>query len=100
MPDRRALKPGDRIRIIAIPEQDLEQRRRQQRAGRRIDKDMDTIRILQKLRDKRRVCVIREIDEWGYPWIDYVFKNKQGRWEDHSLAIMDDASWAYVDQSE
>ena len=93
MPDYKTLKPGDRIGIIAIPKPDLEQMAQRMREGK--PDAQATVRILQRLRDRKKILRIDHIDEYGYPWFDVEFRNKKGTWEHHSLAVMDNASWDF-----
>ena len=38
--------------------------------------------------------VIARVDEYGAPWFDYELRRPDGTTEFHSLAIMEDESWA------
>jgi hypothetical protein len=82
----RALRIGDRIRIVRMP------------SG--VDAPgytfhPDTRRLYKRLIARRRSLRICRIDAWELPWIHCRFKRKDGRWEYHSLAVNDD-SWVLV----
>jgi len=95
VPDPRTLHVGDRIRIVACPKADVAQMAVAMRRG---NPDAQfTVRILQRLADRRQVVCIDQIDEYGKPWFSYRFRNKRGRQEEHSLAVMDEASWEMFD---
>jgi hypothetical protein len=91
MPDPHDLRIGDRIRCVRIPTGDLVDLRKRQRCG--VPWAHDTVRILQRLADRRQVVAIDDVDEYGTPWFSYAFRNKTGRWEYHRLAVMDASSW-------
>ena len=91
MPDPRALKLGDRIRIIAIPTGDAAQAADAMRRGDPLFQW--TMRILQRLADRKDIVRIDAIDEYGQPWFSYQFRNKRGAWEHHTLVVMDADSW-------
>jgi hypothetical protein len=44
-------------------------------------------------RTRRLGDVVREVDEWGFPWIHIRLTKKVGPVEHHSLALRDDR-WA------
>ena len=98
MPDPSKLKPGDRIRLLAVPESDLLQREREIREG------LDgwqlgwagwTADTLERILAQDPVVVISQIDEYGEPWFEYVLNDDYGENEEHSIAIMDEASWEH-----
>ena len=91
MPNPSTLKPGDRIRILAIPAADSAQAAAAMRRGDPLAQW--TMRILQHLADRRDIVRIDEIDEYGAPWFSYQFRNKRGAWEYHTVAVMDSDSW-------
>ena len=91
MPDRTQLKIGDRIRLLRVPQGDLEQRERELRNGAQdAGYTADTI---ERIIAQDPVVTISSIDEYGLPWFQYDLKSATGDIEHHSLAIMDDDSW-------
>ena len=74
----RELQVGDRIRLTEIPPEFLQE-------GYYIHRD--TMRVYKRLLARKRPLRIREIDEYGHPWIYCRFRRKDGRWEWHSLAV-------------
>jgi hypothetical protein len=74
----RELKVGDRVRLKEIPPEFL-------RKGYYIHRD--TMRVYRKLLARGRSLRIREIDEYGSPWIYCKFPRTGGSWEWHSLAF-------------
>jgi hypothetical protein len=82
----RDLRIGDRIRIVRMP------------SG--VDAPgyvfpPCTRRLYEKLITRRRSLRVYEIDEWGLPWIQCRFRQKNGTWLYHALAVNDD-SWVRV----
>jgi hypothetical protein len=80
---------GDCIRIVRVPACVWAMPLRTR------DGPEGTLRIYQKLIDKRVLLRVCEIDGQGIPWIRYTFRNKQQQWEYHWLAVNDD-SWERV----
>ena len=91
MPNPSTLKQGDRIRILAIPAADSAQAAAAMRRGDPLAQW--TMRILQRLADRKDIVRIDTIDEYGQPWFSYHFRNKRGAWEYHTVAVMESASW-------
>lgn len=92
MPNKRTLKIGDRIRLLFVPQSDLDQREREILAG---DEEPGcTADVLEIVIKTDPVVTISIIDEY-HPWfiVDIV---RNGRDEEHSLAVMDDTSWEFV----
>jgi hypothetical protein len=88
--DMRAkdLKTGDRIQITGM-------------AGEGVPGYFilpETVRVFKKLAAARKRSVrICEIDEYGNPWYRCRFKKRNGKWEEHSLAVFDsDGNWRLV----
>ena len=97
MPDPSTLKVGDRIRILSVPTADAVDAAAKMR---RADPFAQwTMRILQRLADRKDIVRIDTIDEYGQPWFSYHFRNKRGAWEYHSLAIMEPDSWELIPAS-
>jgi hypothetical protein len=91
MPDRTALKIGDRIRLLRVPAGDLEQRERELREG--AEDAGWTADTIERILAQDPVVTISSIDEYGLPWFQYELKRANGKVEYHSLAIMEDESW-------
>jgi len=94
MPDRRALKVGDRIRLVTVPEADLEQRERELRES--AEDAGWTADTIERIIKQDPIVTISRIDEYGLPWFDYELRREDGTSEYHSLAIMEDDSWERV----
>jgi hypothetical protein len=81
------LKTGDRIQITGV-------------AGEGVPGYVilpETVRVFRKLTARRRSVRICEIDEHGNPWYTCRFKKRNGKWEEHSLAVYDlDGNWRPV----
>jgi hypothetical protein len=77
----RTLKVGDRIRLVEMPPEFLQE-------GYIILPE--TVRVYRKLLARGRHLRIREIDEYGHPWIWCRFRRKNGGWECHALAVNHD----------
>jgi hypothetical protein len=91
MPDRTKLKIGDRIRLLHVPQGDLEQRERELRD--RTEAAGWTADTIERIIAQDPVVSISSIDEYGLPWFEYEFRSASGKIEHHSLAIMEDESW-------
>jgi len=91
MPDRAQLKIGDRIRLLRVPQGDLEQRERELREG--AEDAGWTADTIERIIAQDPVVVISFIDEHGLPWFEYELKSASGDTEHHALAIMDEESW-------
>lgn len=94
MPDRTTLKIGDKIRLLRVPQSDLAQRERELRDGQ--EGAGLTADTLEHIIRTNPVVTIDDVDEYGYPWFTRRLKNADGRFELHTLAIMDDESWERV----
>lgn len=90
MPDRKALRIGDKIRLLHVPQGDLDQRDREIREGR--EAAGWTADTIERIIRNDPVVTIARIDEYGQPWFDYELQGADGR-EEHTLAIMEDESW-------
>ena len=82
----RALKVGERVRIVRMP------------SG--IDAPgsvfaSETRRLYKKLIERNRPVRVTLIDDWDIPWIEVRFRRRIGQLEQHILAINDD-SWVKV----
>lgn len=83
----RKLRVGDRIRFVRMPT-----------GFSRQNCHRDTLRVFQRLIERRRPVRVAFFGEWGkwkVPWIRCQFRRKDGRIEYHSLAINHDG-WVRV----
>ena len=94
MPDRTALRIGDEIRLLRVPRVDLDQRECELREG--AEDAGITADTIERIIRTNPVVVIDEIDDRGFPWFSRRLKGPDGKFEFHSLAIMDDDSWERV----
>src|SRR4051795_5133802 len=86
MPDRTKLKIGDRIRLLRVPQADVEQREREQRE--RVEDAGWTADTIERIIAQDPVVTISSIDEYGLPWFEYQLKSATGEIEEHSLGII------------
>lgn len=90
MPDIKHLKIGDKIRLLKVPEGDLEQRKREIAQG--IDNPGWTANIIELIIAQHTIVEIDSIDDFGRPWyICDIIVN--GKLESHTLAMTEDDSW-------
>ena len=92
MPDRTLLKIGDRIRLLRVPPGDLAQRERELRDN--VELAGWTADTIERILAQDPVVTISSIDEYGQPWFEYKLRSPSGEVEHHSIAIMEDESWA------
>ena len=93
MPDRTKLNVGDRIRLLAVPQCDLEQRERELSDGAELAGW--TADTLERIIASKPEVMIDRIDEFGGAWFEVELPGSEGL-EYHSLTILDDESWEYV----
>jgi hypothetical protein len=77
----RTLKVGDKIRLVEYPPEFLQ-------PGYVIFPE--TVCVYKKLLKRKSPLVVREIDEYGLPWVHCRFRQRNGRYEWHSLAVNHD----------
>ena len=65
MPNRLLLKVGDRIRLLCVPQRDLEQRERELREG--LEYAGWTADTIARILAQDPVVTIAQIDEYGQP---------------------------------
>jgi hypothetical protein len=94
LPDRTKLRVGDKIRLLTVPQGDLEQREREIHEN-RADPGW-TANTIERIIAQCPVVSIDRIDDDSGPWFDVDIENEGGEVEEHSLAIMDDDSWEYA----
>jgi hypothetical protein len=95
MPDPTKLKIGDRIRILRVPENDLQQRERELAAN--TEMAGWTADSIERIIEQTPVVRISRIDEYGCVWYDASIVGLDGRQEEHSLIVYDDNTWERVD---
>lgn len=94
MPDRTTLRIGDRIRLLRVPQGDVEQRVREIARGcEDAGWTADTIERITRIMAQDPVVTISSIDEHGLRWFEVELISAGGRVEHHALAIVDDESW-------
>lgn len=91
MPDRTTLRIGDRIRLLRVPDGDLQQRERERRDG--VEEAGWTADTIEAILRQDPVVTISEIDEYGNPWFEYHLEAAVGDVHHHFIAIMEDGSW-------
>jgi len=90
MPDRTKLKIGDRIRLLCVPNLDLEQRERELRAG-MADAGW-TANTIEQILACDPVVTISSLED-DMPWFEYELPADPGEIAHHFIAVMDDDSW-------
>ena len=93
MPDRTNLRIGDCIRLLAVPAADLTQRERELRDG--LDDAGWTADTIERILAQHPIVTISSIDEYGLPWFEVELTQDDGEIVHHSMAIMEDDSWAH-----
>ncbi|WP_428306594.1 hypothetical protein [Lacipirellula sp.] len=91
----RTLKPGDRIRLLRVPDSDLRQREQELLTG--AEMAGWTADTLERIISLDPVVAIDHVDEYGMPWFEYELVGEDGRVDYHSLGISEDESWERVD---
>jgi hypothetical protein len=91
----RDLRPGDRVRLLRVPEADLQQRERELRDG--TYEPGWTAVTLERILQQDPVVTIDRVDEYGAPWFDYELVAADGEIEYHAIAIVEDESWQPVE---
>lgn len=97
MPDPRTLKIGDRIRILRVPQKDLDQRE-QELADKSVMAGW-TADSIEKIIEQSPFVRISRIDSYGAVWYDAAIISPDGAEEHHSLVLYDDDTWDVVNSS-
>ncbi|GAB5552538.1 MAG: hypothetical protein Sapg2KO_21290 [Saprospiraceae bacterium] len=93
MPKRSKLRVGDKIRLLSVPPEDLEQRKREIAEG--IENPGWTANTIELIIAQDPIVVIDFIDEYDSPW--YVSNILvEGKKESHIIAVLEDDSWEKV----
>ena len=82
----RELVVGDRIRLVADPPE-------WQHPSHYVP--LCTRKLWRRLVARRRSLRVCEVDQWGTPWVRCRMRGRDGRWEHHSLAIVE-GGWVRV----
>jgi|GEM_PF-1184740 hypothetical protein len=99
MPDRNQLQVGDKIRILSVPQADLDQRERELHE----DAEMPgwTADTIERINSEYPVVEIEEvemIDDTRLAWYSVEFPtDSEENAEIHWIAIMEDDSWEYAE---
>jgi hypothetical protein len=88
MPDPQALKIGDRVRFVAIPEEWSQPGYRVSAASRR---------FMAKMLRRSWPSRVVEIDEFGTPWISARIRER-GKLRLHTWAILESTGWRRVER--
>ena len=95
MPDPRSLTVGDRIRILRVPDNDLQQRERE--LAEETEMAGWTADSIERIIDQSPIVKITRIDEYGCAWYDALIVGPDGTEEKHSLIVYDDDTWERLD---
>ena len=96
MPDHKKLKVGDRIVLLCVPEADLAQRKRE--LSNNAEWPGWTADSIERMIRHNPKVTISSVDEYGYAWFDCELKDDSGEIEYHSIMMMDDDSWEYLNE--
>lgn len=91
MPDPKTLKIGDRIRLLRVPDSDLQQRERE--LAEKTEMAGWTADSIERIIEQSPVVSISRIDEDGCVWYDAAIIGPDGQAEEHSLIVYDDDTW-------
>lgn len=86
MPDPKALKAGDQVRVVAVPASDL---REYELHG----FNPDTVAVLKWM--VGRTFEVVSVDEF-HPWVGFEMPGADGKSEYHMMALMDTESWEHA----
>lgn len=93
MPERNKLKAGDKIRLLRVPPEDIEQRKKE--IANKVEDAGWTANTIELILAQTPIVEIDFIDEYGSPWyLSEVLVN--GQKEQHTIAILEDDSWEHV----
>ena len=88
------LNVGDSIRILRVPDADLQQR--ESEIARNTEMAGWTADTIERIISGHPVVKISQIDEYGYPWYEVSLIAADGETEEHSLMVYDDGTWEKV----
>ena len=95
MPDPKTLRIGDRIRILRVPQNDLQQRERE--LAEKTEMPAWTADSIERIIEQTSVVSISRIDEDGCVWYDASIIGPDGKEEEHSLIVYNDDTWERFD---
>ena len=79
------LKVGDVVKMVRVPQCVL-------KSPPLLRDGMDGFkRVYQRAVARGSRLRVTWIDEYGFPWVEYQFKNKRGEWEYHAMQVEDDS---------
>jgi len=84
----KQFKIGDVLRMVKVPDSVLSMKQERGPDG--------ILRVYQRAIARKSRLVVYEFD-FGFPWVQYTFKNKRNKWEYHSMCV-DDDSYVKVDE--
>lgn len=93
MPAYETLKTGDKIRLLKVPDWDLEQRKREIAQG--LEDAGWTADTIERIIAQNPIVEIDTIDEFGKPWFTTTII-VGGESQIHELAITEDDSWEKI----
>ena len=94
MPNPNALRVGDSIRILRVPEGDLRQRESEIASGGKMAGwTADTI---ERIIAQTPIVQVSHIDEYGCVWYETTITGPDGIEEFHSLIVYEDDTWEPV----
>lgn len=96
MPAPKTLRIGDRIRILRVPPNDLQQRERE--IAEKTEMAGWTADSIERIIAQTPVVSISRIDEYGCAWYEASIIGPDGRKEKHSLIVYDDDTWERCDR--
>ncbi|WP_375753868.1 hypothetical protein [Vibrio sp. HN007] len=94
MTERIDFKVGDSVRLLRVPEQDVNDKLSNSEPSERLA----TAKIFETMIEQTPIVIIDQVDEYNQPWFS-ARVIVDGQFENHSLAIMDEESWEVVYQN-
>ena len=85
MPDPKALRVGDRIRILRVPDADL--RQRENEIASNAEMAGWTADSIERIITQTPIVQVSRIDEDGCVWYDATITGSDGTEEEHSLIV-------------
>ena len=96
MPDSDTLKPGDRIRIVRVPEADLRQRERE--IATKAELAGWTADAIERIIEQTPVVQVERVDDDGCVWYEAEIVDPRGETQYHSLILHNDETWEHVSE--
>ena len=95
LPDPKMLTIGDRIRILRVPDWDLQQREVEVATG--VESPGWTADSIERIIAQTPVVRVSRVDEYGSVWYEAKIIGPDGTEEYHELNIYSDDTWEIVD---